>query len=445
MNKTKRAILRWSFIGSFLLITPIVVLMTAGYRFNPGKIRLERTGVVIVDSEPRGATVSLNGRQVKPSTPTKAVRVFPGSYRLRLEKDGFRPWEKDITIESGQTTFVNDPTLFSASLPEFERAWPVNDVAFSPDGRFVAGVIEGSGFQEAHILDLKTGREWTPWRAPAEQRFFHLSWSDDGRRLLIKITGGQSKWIEFTVWDAASPDAVRNLPGEATIQAFWSGNTLYAAKWPDLYEVSLPSYDFKLVGPARSSMMVSSSAVYGLIYDTQCDQAYCLGPTIVSRSLRDEKFENITTLPAGAAYEPIVGGNHVAFVGNDRIFLLGPSGKVTELSGRNGRWFDDGKRFVHWGYLEIRVYDIESGADELLTRVSSGIADVAWFKNAEMIVFAGGKTLTALENSSAESRAETTLATMDEIRGFSFSSNFDRAWIVGKLGHSEGLFSLKLK
>jgi hypothetical protein len=435
MNRTKRAILRWSFIGAFLLVAPIVILATAGYRFNLAKGGLERTGVIIVDSDPRGAAVYLNDRRLAPTTPTKAVRVFPGSYQLRLEKAGYRPWERDITIESGQTTFVNDATLFSESLPEFERALATDQVTFSPDGRFLAAIVESYGVLEMRIVDLRTGLEQTPWRAPADLRVFRFSWSTDGQRLLVERDGGVIP--SFVVWDASAPDAAHDLTNRPFRQAFWSDNLLYAADSAELYEIDPLTYSRQDVGPAAESLSVVGDTVYGLRPDPG-------GPVIVKRALRDSGYRDIAVLPSGA-YHPISGGGHVGFVNDDQIYLLGLSKSVTEIPGADGVWSADGSKFAHWDGLELHIYDVRSGTDNLLTRIGSDISDVAWFKHDAMVVYAGGGALTATASGQPESKSEATLATMDVIYGFYFDANSDHAWIVGKLGHDEGLFNLKLK
>jgi hypothetical protein len=184
-------------------------------------------------------------------------------------------------------------------------------------------------------------------------------------------------------------------------------------------------------------MTVVGDTVYGLRPDAN-------GPVIVRRNLRSASFDDVAVLPPGT-YRQISSAGHVGFVNDDQIYLLSASKTVTEIPGHDGIWSGDGTRFAHWNGLELHIYDAQSGTDNLLTRIGSDISEAAWFKHDAMIVFAGGGTLTATENGAPESRYEATLATMDVISGFYFKPSSDQAWIVGKLGHDAGLFSLTLK
>lgn len=436
MNRTKRAILRWSFIGAFLLVAPVVILTTAGYRFNPGKISLERTGVIIVDSTPRGATVYLNDRRLGPLTPTKATRFFPGHYRLRLEKAGYRDWERDIVIEPGQTTFVSDVLLFRDTLPQFERDLPADQASFSPNHRLLAAHVGGGDFTEVRIVDLQTGQAWTPWRLSEIGRDFDFSWSSDSRSLLI-ASGGEMGSPDYSVWDAATPDATHSLSAHRWNQAFWSGTDLYVANDTGIYLFNPSTRQYQAAGPAVRSMIVADGIVYGLRPDSG-------GMTIVHRDLKANRFEDWAVLPNGA-YRPLSTGNRAAFVGDNRIFLLDSSGKVTEIPGQDGAWSADGTRFIHWNDLEVRVYNARSGNDSLLVRLGTDVAGGAWLRDDSLIAYAGGGALMVTQGTGPGDRAETKLADMGDIIGFAFSPDDSRAWIVGQLGHQNGLFSLQLK
>lgn len=66
-----------------------------------------RLGVLAIHSAPSGATVALNGMALEGDTPgTKATTPIPAvtnlkygtDYLIRLEKSGYRPWEKTVRM-----------------------------------------------------------------------------------------------------------------------------------------------------------------------------------------------------------------------------------------------------------------------------------------------------------------------------------------------------------
>ena len=63
-------------------------------------------GVAQIKSKPSGAEVVYKGTLIEQRTPLK-VPLDPGTYRVRVKLDGYRPQEKDFTVVQGKTTDVN--------------------------------------------------------------------------------------------------------------------------------------------------------------------------------------------------------------------------------------------------------------------------------------------------------------------------------------------------
>ena len=82
------------FLAGFFIAAPLVVLYTAGYRYNFGTGRIVQTGVLSIDSTPKGAAIFLDGDRLRPSSPALLKNVLPGDHRVRVEKDG-----KDSTLQ----------------------------------------------------------------------------------------------------------------------------------------------------------------------------------------------------------------------------------------------------------------------------------------------------------------------------------------------------------
>ena len=61
MTLKARRIMRTIFLLAFLIATPLVSLYAAGYKFSLQKGGLQKTGMLILDTEPQGARIYLNG------------------------------------------------------------------------------------------------------------------------------------------------------------------------------------------------------------------------------------------------------------------------------------------------------------------------------------------------------------------------------------------------
>jgi hypothetical protein len=63
---------------------------------------------VEIKSAPDGADISVDGKFVG-STPS-TVRLAPGDHKVSIEKPGFKPWERTLSVGPGATVTIN-PTL----------------------------------------------------------------------------------------------------------------------------------------------------------------------------------------------------------------------------------------------------------------------------------------------------------------------------------------------
>ena len=116
MTLRYRRIIYLVFIAVFLIIAPIITLYSTGYRYNFKKNKIEKTGILNIDSQPRGALIYLNG-QYQNKTPARFTNLLPDRYQVKVEKDGYYPWQKDLEVKSNLTTFAKDIVLFKQNLP----------------------------------------------------------------------------------------------------------------------------------------------------------------------------------------------------------------------------------------------------------------------------------------------------------------------------------------
>lgn len=134
-------------IGAFLFIavvTSTVIFFARGYTFNLKQGKVTKTGILVVTSEPRDAAVYLDGK-LQDTTNTTLNFLAPGTYKVRVTKDGFTPWEKDVAVKAELVTRL-DLTLFS-QVPDLRRLTfsGVKNTYITPDGaRIIYEVTEAT-------------------------------------------------------------------------------------------------------------------------------------------------------------------------------------------------------------------------------------------------------------------------------------------------------------
>lgn len=174
-----------------LLITIVVVgvggyffiLYANGYRLN-NQNKLVANGLLVANSDPNGAQIIIDGKLNSATNAT--IPLPPGSYDVKIKKDGYIDWEKKVEIQNGVVTEV-DASIFpqAASLNPITFAGAINPIVSSDYSKIVYGdstgiwVVEtinlpiGFNSQPAKITDLIPDSN-TTWQ-----------WSPDSREVLV--------------------------------------------------------------------------------------------------------------------------------------------------------------------------------------------------------------------------------------------------------------------
>lgn len=154
-NKFIVAVILWSLAAILFAITAIGVLAyTYGYRYDFEKQTIFRSGLLAVTTEPKGATITFDGKSKQ--TPATVKGLDSGNYNFTIEKNGYRPWIGQAEIVPSLATEMKDIQLVASTNTQtsiFEEPiinfWSDTDKA----------IIELQKWNEDKIqlLDLETG------------------------------------------------------------------------------------------------------------------------------------------------------------------------------------------------------------------------------------------------------------------------------------------------
>lgn len=115
-------------IGSFSVIGFLLVAQATGYRYNEQIGKWQKTGMLIARVDPLGSSLHMGGINLSlDEEMERLTNLLPGSYRLRISKQGYTTWQESISIKPGFvvnlepiTLFYEDPIEIAAS-PDHER------------------------------------------------------------------------------------------------------------------------------------------------------------------------------------------------------------------------------------------------------------------------------------------------------------------------------------
>lgn len=118
----------------------LAVFFVKGYNFSIKDGKIVSTGIISVTSVPDGASVYIDGH-LTTATNTTLSQLQPKSYNLKIVKEGFIPWEKQIQVSEGLVTEIK-ATLFPALPTIYPLTYNgvVNPI-LSPDGEKLAFAV----------------------------------------------------------------------------------------------------------------------------------------------------------------------------------------------------------------------------------------------------------------------------------------------------------------
>jgi len=118
MLKQTRTILFYLLVVIFIIITPMVLFYSEGYRFDFETNKIIETGGFYIKTNPEEVTISINDK-IKKTTSTFSRNVLiqdltPKTYNIKISKTGYFTWEKNLEITEKKVSEL-DVTLFKES------------------------------------------------------------------------------------------------------------------------------------------------------------------------------------------------------------------------------------------------------------------------------------------------------------------------------------------
>ena len=236
MNMTVRRIIAAVFIISFAISAPLLLLYASGYRYSLKKAKLEKTGALVIKSEPSGAKIFLNEEEMPDQSPARIGNILPDDYLITVEKENYYSWTKTLAIKTQETTFAENIILFKKAVPELAADQPIRWWNFSPSGKFALYAVTEFSKNYLFLHNLATGK--ARLLSDADYALDHIIavWNKDDKLVLIANRTGaaifstslpkQTAQIDFADFDSA-PTNFRWSQTESARLNFQIGNALY--------------------------------------------------------------------------------------------------------------------------------------------------------------------------------------------------------------------------
>ncbi len=324
-----RHILKRILIGTgYAALAAAVVLFTIGlvaygqgyaYDFKSG--RLIRTGLVIIQSSPAGALVTMNGKKTKKKTNYRAS-FEAGRYTFEVTKAGFQPWRKTLEVIASEVTLAHY-ALLVPNKPKVATLDTRSQILFqnvSRDHRHLVYVAAGAdpGVYTVDPAEPRPTRIYTPKPATADrpaETAVDAVWSDDASHVLVTTQAGPAR-IHYLM--TAAGTEVKNLTDQYRFD--FTGLKFSSNNWRQLYWIS---------PDGLRRLDVDAQSVSGVLAD-RVSQFYIagdrvlyihateLGRSLASIDARGQKQELIPALPESDSYAL----TYASYRGQDELAIV---------------------------------------------------------------------------------------------------------------------------
>lgn len=454
MSLTLRRILYITFIGAFLLITPLVILYANGYSLSLDKRILVKTGALIIDTVPRGAKIYLNNQPQEDllnkylsrekkyvATPAKIKNLLPGEYEVKIELDGYWPWRKKLTVSPGESTYAEDIILFKKNLPLPLVSGGIKKIALSPDKNFLAG----GGDKSLFIVNL-IGEETTSLPLNDGGKEPTLAWAPSSKKILV------NKTVFNLANTAEATDLNKLLKGEA-VKLRWdnsSDDKIYYQSKNNLYRLTLST---KTNQPILSNQKESSGD-----YLVKNDNLFLIKSSNKLTSLNvfaiDSGKEIVAIdLPNSEDYLFVNPEHELINLYDNKhqiLYLLDPFSAfyppLREIINniKFAVWVNPNK-MLYANDFEIWLYGLADGKKTLLTRISRPISGITWHPSNNYVIYSTGETLNTIELDEREKRIITELIKLDKIDYPFINQNGKTLYFYASIGNQQGLYKLAIQ
>ena len=433
MEHWKRRLFFALTIVFFLLISPIAILYTSGYRYDFDNKSLQKIGMIIIKTTPENADIYLNDQYVANKSPYKESSLFPDTYNVKISRDGYNSWEKSLTVKSKLVTWISYARIFLLDPPTrtvAERLEPA-DFALSPNYNKLAYVASDLSGPELWVTDIETLDQNKIFSAESlsgnykKGSLTNLRWSPNNRNVLFDLTSGNI--IRHFIVDIEKPTESTLMPQTNLKQLRWDAQDadfVYYLNKDSLYSLNLT----KIIEPTTIAQNVvsynfNSRSIYYLKRTTENNGLDVLNIT-KNQTEQNSEPTTISQVPDHNYTLEISPDNQLALLADNKTLYLADGNNFTKLKDNvldfawsakdnglvmvteNEVWFHkiekDGKQIGHPQY--------SLNETNLLTRYSTKIDSAVWYPDEEHILFATNNKLYIKELDNRDKANSTELA-----------------------------------
>lgn len=482
MNLTLRRCIFVLFIFLFLTLSPIILLYNTGYRYDFQKGKMVKTGILVVKMIPSDAQIFLNNEPAqwqKDNNGFRITNLLPREYSIRIEKQGYFPWEKKLPILNKTTTFASNIVLFPHNTPTLILEGEIQPLDVRGDkALFLAGEtlkapprlfllnLKNHAIQELPVLPVTPSvlTQATPFigLTSSNPTLVEATFSPNAERVLVGIgvPREEDSPQDYFVFDTKNPNRIIALSDIIPHKKFetmqWditSNYLLYglpqnfAFEPDDFYQINLLTKEWRSVtnplqepntSAAIKSFIVSDNEIFAIRQNTDG-----IALDVIPTSKESSQTKRLLQLPSNVLLsflDPRNGFPHLVehTKGTISLFDKEQSQFIVTLHGQDAK--EKEKQWLFSNNFELWTWNQESKDATLISRYSQPIQEILWHPHAPYTLFSFKDAIQIIELDPRDRRNQYTLTAMEKISNLIVDSDGKQIFFIGKAGDEQGLY-----
>lgn len=416
MVSLRRKILFYFFLMAFFIITPLVSMYAAGYTLTSG-LKIKKTGILTVKTDPKNALIYLNDVEQTNElssflknekqylrTPLRLKNLTPGDYQVRIELENHWPWEKKLSINPGQSTFIEDVQLFKIAQPNQIIDSKIKSTAYSPD-KSKAAFFNDNFLRIIDLVDYRTILKLST-ATPATE----IKWNSKNDKLIVGdqliFTDIKKKPINLSISTSSSislfewadtgwlqEEISYCIDNECGLLNFNTGTKNTVATGTVKQILAENNHIHRLVEQKDTTELLTAKNGTDIMKIILPKSNYNISFKDENLTLYDNKFKTLYVIDSSSNITPIK-----ETINNVKIF---------QSINKN--------RIIYANDFEIWLLDFSSNQRRLLTRQSEPVTGALWHESNNYIIFATQNSVKVLELDDREKYNILTLAQLENI------------------------------
>ena len=120
MTKKTRTIILIICVALFLVVSPILIMYSMGYRYDFKNLKITATGGIYIRTFPTADQISIDSaKSQKPGMFSNSVftqNLLPGDHSVLIKKDGYYDYNKTLPVEEKEVTKLENVLLFKTNI-----------------------------------------------------------------------------------------------------------------------------------------------------------------------------------------------------------------------------------------------------------------------------------------------------------------------------------------